>query len=79
MAHFVVEAFFVGLATLVLGTLLSVGSMYLQPGFKISEIKFWPSLLAVNFLIGFILHIVFEIAGLNKWYCKNGYACKSTS
>ena len=27
------------------------------------------------FLTGVIAHLVFEYTGLNKWYCKKGYAC----
>jgi multisubunit Na+/H+ antiporter MnhE subunit len=29
------------------------------------------------FLIGFIAHMLFEMIGANKWYCSNGYACRS--
>lgn len=29
------------------------------------------------FVCGFLGHILFEIIGVNKWYCKNGIACKS--
>ena len=28
------------------------------------------------FLIGIIAHFGFEYIGLNKFYCKHGYACK---
>ena len=28
------------------------------------------------FLTGFFLHIICEFTGLNKWYCKNGNACR---
>jgi hypothetical protein len=28
------------------------------------------------FLTGFLLHILCEYTGLNKWYCKNGNSCK---
>jgi hypothetical protein len=70
------EAIIVGLATMILGTFLSVASMYIQPDFKISKIDFWPALLGVNFLTGFILHLICEWTGVNRWYCKNGNACK---
>ncbi len=28
------------------------------------------------FITGVIVHIICEIVGLNKWYCKNGAACR---
>ena len=28
------------------------------------------------FLIGVITHLFFEFTGLNKWYCRKGFACK---
>ena len=31
--------------------------------------------LLVVFLTGFIGHLLFEIAGANRWYCKHGKAC----
>lgn len=27
------------------------------------------------FVVGFLIHLVFEILGLNRWYCKHGAAC----
>lgn len=27
------------------------------------------------FVVGFLIHLVFELLGMNKWYCKNGAAC----
>lgn len=76
MVHYVIEAIIVGLATLVLGLTLSIGFMYTQPEFNIGEITFWPSLIASNFLIGFLIHLLCEWSEINKWYCRNGYACK---
>ena len=29
------------------------------------------------FLTGVIGHYICEVSGLNRWYCKNGNACKS--
>ena len=28
------------------------------------------------FLTGFVAHLLCEFLGVNKWYCKNGNACK---
>lgn len=75
MVHYFIEALAVGVMTMILGTLLSVGSMHLQKGFEIKSIDFWPSLLTVNFLLGFLVHLLCEWSGINKWYCRNGYAC----
>ena len=74
--NYFVEAIVIGIITMLLGTGLSVGSMYLQPDFTLDKIDFWFSMLVSNFLIGFILHILFQWFGLNKWYCENGDACK---
>ena len=35
--------------------------------------------LLVVFLTGFIGHLLFEIFGANKWYCKHGKACLESS
>jgi len=29
------------------------------------------------FITGFVIHIICEISGINKYYCKNGNACKT--
>lgn len=73
--NYFLEAIIIGFATMILGTIISVLIMYIQPEFTISKIDFWPSLFLSNFLIGFILHLLSELVGLNKWYCKYGNAC----
>jgi hypothetical protein len=78
MVHYLIEAISVGLLSLMIGTFLSVSAMYYQSDFKISKINFWMSLLVTNFLIGFFIHLLCEWVGINKWYCKNGYACKKS-
>ena len=30
------------------------------------------------FASGAVLHLAMELIGANKWYCKNGNACKSS-
>ena len=29
------------------------------------------------FIAGFVVHLLAEYSGMNKWYCKNGSACSS--
>ena len=70
------EAFIVGLVTLVIGTTLSILFMYTQDGFSIKKIDFWPTLILTNFFTGVIVHLLCEWSGINKWYCKNGHACR---
>ena len=58
-----IEAIVVGIITLVIKTLID----------KIMS-KYIPNF-ALIILTGFIIHILCEFSGINKWYCKNGYAC----
>jgi hypothetical protein len=48
------------------GVLLVLGSMVLPK---------CPSAFEM-FILGFLFHVLCEIAGVNRWYCKNGVACK---
>lgn len=69
-----IEAIFVGFLVLVFGVLFSAISMGWE---ETRKFKHWMSILVVMFLLGVTVHLVCELTGLNKWYCKNGYACKS--
>jgi hypothetical protein len=75
MVHYIIEAISVGLMSLIIGTFLSVVSMYSDPDFKLSKIDFWTWIIITNFLTGFLIHVLCEWSGVNKWYCKSGYAC----
>lgn len=33
-------------------------------------------MMGVVFASGAVLHLTMELVGANKWYCKNGNACK---
>lgn len=73
------EAVLVGIAIVVVGTLISwiFGSL-----FKIDlppVCKDWNKNYAMEitlFLTGFFAHLLFELFGFNALYCVNGNACK---
>ena len=71
--HIIIEGSIVGIATVILGTIIS----YLYALLKNKDTKFIKNtgMYICLFLTGFILHVGWDIVGLNKWYCKNGYAC----
>ena len=58
------EAIFVGLS-------LAVFTHIIQ----LSDIVKTDNHFIFMFIVGFLIHLAFEILGLNKWYCKNGAAC----
>jgi hypothetical protein len=39
----------------------------------------WPILLTTAFLTGALVHILCELFGVNKWYCKSGNACRAVA
>jgi len=75
-----IEAFMVGIMTVIFGTLAGV---LVGPFFKIdlpAECKNWNKFFVMEislFLTGFLIHLFCELVGINKWYCKNGAACKN--
>ena len=56
------EGIVVGVGTVIFYTLMS---------------KIVKAPLQVAFLTGFFIHLFCEVSTINKWYCKNGSACKS--
>lgn len=73
------EAAIVGIATVVIGTLVGfvMGKLF---SMNLPAIcKKWNKnhIMEITlFLTGFLLHIICEYTGINKWYCKNGNACR---
>lgn len=59
-----IEGVVVGISVLIINSLVSTL-------FNIKDI------IRVSFIGGFLAHILFEILGVNKWYCDNGVACKN--
>lgn len=73
-----VEALVVGLLVLVVGIVVSFGVGALFSVDLPAVCKKWNKNYRMElclFLTGFIIHLVCELSGINKWYCKNGNAC----
>ena len=71
------EAVVVGISVILFGYIGSYIADALLPQPKRGEYfnKYYVMELSL-FLTGVIAHLVFEYTGINKWYCKNGIACK---
>ena len=73
-----VEAVVVGIATVIIGTVVGfvMGKYFSSNLPKIC--KSWNKNHVMEiclFLTGFLLQLLCEFSGVNKWYCKNGNAC----
>lgn len=73
---FIIEALTVGVVTAIIGFIISTLLMLPSKDFSWSKYHFWPSVLFSFFITGVIIHVIFEVSGANKWYCKNGNACQ---
>jgi len=75
------EAAYVGLLTMIVGNI--VGFMLKLSGVFTTDLpevcKTWNDKYVMEislFLTGFCVHLLCEAVGINKWYCKNGVACR---
>ena len=70
----IIEGVVVGIGVILVGTLTS----YLIAIMRNKNTRFLknPWMIVGLFLTGFILHVGLDIAGLNKWYCKNCAGCR---
>lgn len=65
-----IEALIIGISTIVLGLIVKYFiELLFKPHYLLTFVL-------ILFLTGFLIHIICQITGINKWYCKNGYACK---
>lgn len=75
MSKLIVEALVVGLITGIVGLIISTAFMLPSKDFSLNY-HFWTQVLVSFFLTGFLIHLICEATGINKWYCKHGNACK---
>ena len=68
LSSLTLEAISVGILTLIIGNVV----FYLSTDkSKINEIKkYYTNINMTLFIIGFIIHFLLEIIGLNDWYCN---------
>ena len=69
MTSLVVEALTVGIITAIIGFIINI--------IVLKDTNNWYKVILGYFLTGLCIHLLFEYTGGNKWYCKNGNACKS--
>lgn len=75
---FLSEIISVGITVILIGFLCAYSLVIILDD-KQAKIKLDSSigqLTVLFFVTGVATHMIFEISGLNKWYCKNGYACQ---
>lgn len=76
--NLMIEALVVGIATVVVGSVVGFGVGKVLGSDMPKICKNWNKKYAMEislFLTGSLLHLLFEFLGGNKWYCKNGIAC----
>ena len=73
-----IEAVVVGIVVVIMGTIVS----YLLGNFFKVDLPpvcdDWNKNYVMEislFLTGVVSHLFFEFLGINKWYCKKGFAC----
>lgn len=78
MYDLIVEAVIVGVMTIIFG---NVSGILISSLFKVDLPKVcstWNKFYTMEitlFLTGVLIHLFCEFSGINKWYCKNGFAC----
>ena len=72
-----IEAFVVGISVVIVGTIISLILKLIIKSDLPKECENWNKYYVMEitlFLIGFLLHILYEALGLNKWYCVEIYS-----
>ena len=70
-----IEAIVVGVVCLVMGIITHIVLHYTFKYFKVNINKHFVFYLTL-FVSGVLVHVLFDLLGGNKWYCKHGMACQ---
>lgn len=73
-----IEAIIVGILTVIVGYFSSSAISNFEKSDLPKICETWNKNYVMEktlFLTGFLVHIMCETVGINKWYCKNGTAC----
>lgn len=73
-----IEAIIVGFLTVIIGSIVGyILSVFIKNDLP-NVCKKWNNFYIMEislFLTGFLIHVLCELSGINKWYCTNGNAC----
>ena len=72
LQRLLIEAVAVGVLVVLLGYVI----IYVMESMKLKMNRDKQMIIGF-FVLGALTHLVCEFTGVNKWYCKNGNACKS--
>jgi len=72
MLQLAFEAFIVGILNIIVGFIVS----YISMGNSAKDFQHWNQLLLTFFISGVLIHLLCEVTGINKRYCKSGNACQ---
>ena len=78
MDKLLIEAVVVGIGTIIVGSIVGYIVGKCNSIDLPSVCKKWNKnhVMEISlFLTGFVLHLICEYSGINKYYCKNSYAC----
>jgi len=73
--NILIEALIVGVITAVVGLIVSYGVMYIEKPESVKNFDHWWSIVVSFFITGFLIHLLCEFSGVNRWYCVHGSAC----
>ena len=75
--HYTIEAIWVGVGLVVVGLAVSYTMISLtKTSSEYPQRDDWFKMAVALFTSGVLFHVLAEVGGVNRWYCKNGDACR---